>query len=307
MLSNKSTGILLFAAAIFSAGMDVTQAISTYFLWNSFPVENDEALKTLISMLSISFALFIFVALILLYDLVKSPIFDLELGVLIRNDHHLRNIEYTILTLKELKSELNMQDTSTIESTVENDLDYRKDLAKITNTIKSSKLFKEVKDKITGEPEPEVDPLSDIQESYIRNVNDYNEYDEYDEYDEYAPIINETHDEFGEIYEPEYEPDYDQAVREENTRKLMNNVKTTPKPEVTEPKITPIKSKPSRDNIKIQMGNADIVLKKGDEIIFRHDGETYSSQVYGINGDDISVRYRGKNITIKPEDVKKVY
>ena len=194
-----------------------------------------------------------------------------------------------------------------IESTVENDLDYRKDLAKITNTIKSSKLFKEVKDKITGEPEPEVDPLSDIQESYIRNVNDYNEYDEYDEYDEYAPIINETHDEFGEIYEPEYEPDYDQAVREENTRKLMNNVKTTPKPEVTEPKITPIKSKPSRDNIKIQMGNADIVLKKGDEIIFRHDGETYSSQVYGINGDDISVRYRGKNITIKPEDVKKVY
>ena len=187
-----------------------------------------------------------------------------------------------------------------IEST-ENDLDYRKDLAKITNTIKSSKLFKEVKDKITGEPEPEVDPLADIQESYIRNVNDY------DEYDEYAPIINETHDEFGEIYEPEYEPDYDQAIREENTRKLMNNVRTIPEPEVAEPKITPIKSKPSRDNIKIQIGNADIVLKKGDEIIFRHDGETYSSQVYGINGDDISVRYRGKNITIKPEDVKKVY
>ena len=187
-----------------------------------------------------------------------------------------------------------------IEST-ENDLDYRKDLAKITNTIKSSKLFKEVKDKITGEPEPEVDPLADIQESYIRNVNDY------DEYDEYAPIINETHDEFGEIYEPEYEPDYDQAIREENTRKLMNNVRTIPEPEVAEPKITPIKSKPSRDNIKIQIGNADIVLKKGDEIIFRHDGETYSSQVYRINGDDISVRYRGKNITIKPEDVKKVY
>ena len=55
------------------------------------------------------------------------------------------------------------------------------------------------------------------------------------------------------------------------------------------------------------MGNADIVLKKGDEIIFRHDGETYSSQVYAINGDDISVRYRRKNITIKPEDVKKIY
>jgi hypothetical protein len=34
--------------------------------------------------------------------------------------------------------------------------------------------------------------------------------------DEYAPIINETHDEFGEYYEP----DYDEAIRQENTRKL---------------------------------------------------------------------------------------
>ena len=87
----------------------------------------------------------------------------------------------------------------------------------------------------------------------------------------------------------------------------MNNTKTAPEPEIAEPKISPIKPKPSRDNIKIQLGNADIVLKKGDEIIFRHDGETYSSQVYAINGDDISVRYRRKDIIIKPEDVKKVY
>ena len=46
---------------------------------------------------------------------------------------------------------------------------------------------------------------------------------------------------------------------------------------------------------------------KGDEIIFNHDGETYSSQVYAINGDDIAVRYRGKNIKIKANDVKKIY
>ena len=55
------------------------------------------------------------------------------------------------------------------------------------------------------------------------------------------------------------------------------------------------------------MGNTEVVLKKGDEIIFKHDGETYSSQVYAINGDEISVRYRRKDIKIKPEDVKKVY
>lgn len=48
-------------------------------------------------------------------------------------------------------------------------------------------------------------------------------------------------------------------------------------------------------------------LKKGDEIIFNHAGETYSSQVYAINGDDISVKYRRKNIMIKPSDIKKIY
>ncbi|WP_407411364.1 ATPase [Methanobrevibacter sp.] len=181
-----------------------------------------------------------------------------------------------------------------------NDLDYRKDLAKITNTIKGSKLFQDVKERLTGEPEEEIDPIEDLNSSYIRNVNEYEE-----EYDEYAPIINETHDEFGEIYEPE--TDYDQVIREENTRRLMNNSGIIPEPEIAKPKIETIKSKPSRENIKIQLGNADVVLKKGDEIIFKHDGETYSSQVYAINGDDISVRYRRKDIVIKPEDVKKIY
>lgn len=183
----------------------------------------------------------------------------------------------------------------------ENDLDYRKDLAKITNTIKGSKLFQDVKSRITGENEPETDPVADLQETYIRNVNDFEE----EEYDEYAPIINETHDEFGEEYEPEQ--DYDQAIREENTRRLFNNVRKAPEPELAIPKAEPIKPKPSRGSIKIQMGNADVVLKKGDEIIFRYDGDTYSSQVYAINGDDISVRYRRKDITIKPSDVKKIY
>ncbi len=186
------------------------------------------------------------------------------------------------------------------EPEIDNELDYRKDLAKITNTIKGSKLFQDVKDKLRGEPEEEINPLEDLQDSYIKNVNEFEE-----EYDEYAPIINETHDEFGEVYEPEQ--DYDQVIREENTRRLMNDITITPEHEIAKPKIEPIKSKPSRGNIKIQLGNADAVLKKGDEIIFKHDGETYSSQVYAINGDEISVKYRGKKITIKPEDVKKIY
>ena len=57
----------------------------------------------------------------------------------------------------------------------------------------------------------------------------------------------------------------------------------------------------------VSISNGDFVLKKGDEIIFTHDGETYSSQVYAIKGDDISVKYRGKKIDIKPSDIKKIY
>ena len=210
------------------------------------------------------------------------------------------------------KIEDNVDTTSEMSNSIEeeeidNELDYRKDLAKITNTIKGSKLFQDVKERFTSEPE-EVEPISDLEENYIRNVNEYE--------DEYAPIINETHDDyiegFGDTYEPEYdtitpETSYNQTIREENTRRLFDN--NIPKQETItqKPKIDAIKPKPARDNIKIQLNNSEVVLKKGDEIIFKHDGETYSSQVYAINGDDISVKYRRKNITIKPEDVKKIY
>lgn len=186
---------------------------------------------------------------------------------------------------------------------VENDLDYRKDLAKITNTIKGSRIFQDVKEKLRPEPEEETDPLADLQPDYIRNVSEFESEYEDDFEDEYAPIINETHDEFGEYYEPNYED----SIRQENTRKLFNNTRNSLEPERVEPKINTIKPKPARDSLKMQLNNNDVVLKKGDEIIFRHDGETYSSQVYAINGDEISVRYRRKNIKIKPEDVKKIY
>ena len=170
------------------------------------------------------------------------------------------------------------------------DLDYRKDLDKLTNKITGSKLFKEVKDKLTAETE-EIAEMDD--ESYSRNVR---------EYDEFEPIINETHIDYEEIHD-----DYEQRLRQENTRRIMGMAKNSPEPELAQPIIAEIKEKPARDNIKVTIGNAEFVIKKGDEIIFNHQGETYSSQVYAIKGDDIHVRYRRQNITIKPEDVKKVY
>ena len=173
------------------------------------------------------------------------------------------------------------------------DLDYRKDLDKVKNKITGSKLFQEVKEKFTPETE-EIPEMDATQQEFIRNVN---------EYDEYEPIINETHIDIDGTYE-----DYhDQKLRQENTRRIFNNLKNSPEPELAQPRIGEIKNKPSRDNVKININNNEVVLKKGDEIIYNHDGETYSSQVYAINGDDIAVRYRGKNIKIKTSDVKKIY
>ncbi|WP_298520598.1 ATPase [uncultured Methanobrevibacter sp.] len=174
----------------------------------------------------------------------------------------------------------------------ENDLDYRKDLAKITNTIKGSKIYQDVKERFTSPQEPE-DEI--IEESYIRNVNEYE--------DEFAPIINETHADFEATYEQFHDPFYDEELRRANTQRVFNKGQAVQ----SESPIGSIKEKPARDNMKIKIGNSDVVLKKGDEIIFNHLGETYSSQVYAINGDEISVKYRRQNITIKASDVKKVY
>ena len=176
------------------------------------------------------------------------------------------------------------------EETPDFDLDYRKDLTKFKNKIKDSKIYGEVKDKLIQEPEHNEYPRD---ESYIRNVN---------EYDEYVPIINETHIDADASYEELHDADIEKRLREENSRKVFNMTENKEKPETAE-----IKDKPSRENIKIELNNDTVVLKKGDEIIFNHDGETYSSQVYAINGDDISVKYRRKNIKIKPKDVKKIY
>lgn len=170
------------------------------------------------------------------------------------------------------------------------DLDYRKDLDKVKNKITSSKLYQDVKERLNPEPE-EIPVKEGIQDEFIRTVN---------EYDEYEPIINETH---VDIDEGTYEDYHNQKLRQANTKRVFK-ART---PTESQPVAEDIRSKPSRNNIKINLNNNEVVLKKGDEIIFNHDGETYSSQVYAINGDDISVRYRGKNIKIKANDVKKIY
>ena len=176
----------------------------------------------------------------------------------------------------------------------ENDLDYRKDLAKITNTIKGSKIYQDVRERFASPQEEPVDEI--IEESYIRNVNEYE--------DEFAPIINETHADYEATYEQFHDPFYDEELRRANTQRVFNQGKQAVQ---SESPVGSIKEKPARDNMKIKIGNSDVVLKKGDEIIFNHLGETYSSQVYAINGDEISVKYRRQNITIKASDVKKVY
>lgn len=190
---------------------------------------------------------------------------------------------------KDYKLGASIDDANLFDDNDDMDLDYRKDLDKITNKIKGSKIFQEVKEKLT----PEVEETPE-EETYIRNVN---------EYDEFTPIINETHVDYDNLHVMSA----DDRLRQENTRRVFNMAKNSPEPELAQPKIESIKDKPARDNIKISLNNNNVVLKPGDEIIYNHLGETYSSQVFAINGDDISVMYRRKRITIKPEDVKKVY
>ena len=176
------------------------------------------------------------------------------------------------------------------------DLDYRKDLAKISNKVKNSSIFRDIRDKLTQDDEDEDIGLN---EEFIRNVNSYTE----ETYDEYEPIINETHVDY-------VEPTPDERLRQENTRRVFNNAKNNVdaiSPAFEEKSIPKAKEVPEKSSLKIIINNNEEVLRKGDEIIFNHEGETYSSKVYSINGDDIKVRYRRQDITIKPSDIKKIY
>ena len=167
------------------------------------------------------------------------------------------------------------------------DLDYRKDLAKFRNTIKNSSIVKDIREKINTE-----DDYDQVNNDFIRNVNTYEE-------DTYEPIINETHVDY-------VASNDDDSLRQENTRKVFDMVKNSAS-EPEETSVTTLKEMPERSNLKIMINNNEEVLCKGDEIIYNYGGDTYSSKVYGINGREIRVKYRGEDIIIKESDVKKIY
>ncbi|WP_407381225.1 ATPase [Methanobrevibacter sp.] len=180
------------------------------------------------------------------------------------------------------------------------DLDYRKDLAKFTNSIKNSGIVKDIRERLISEPEED----NEVNEEFIRNVGSYTEdaYETYDDYDDWEPIINETHVDY-------VEPTPEEQLRQENTRRVFETAKNNSAQTVdtTEELIPKPKAIPEKSSLKVMINNNEEVLRKGDEIIYNHDGETYSSKVYSINGDDIKVKYRRQDITIKPGDIKKIY
>ena len=187
-------------------------------------------------------------------------------------------------------------------------MDYRKDLAKITNSIKNSKIFNEVKEKLAPEtPITEEKHIAD--EMYLRNVGAYNEEPAFPEYE---PIVNERHEDYPSDYDYQ-EQSPEQLLRQENTRKVFNMAKNSETEKALKMNESSgasdikIKEKPEKNNLKIKINNDELILRKGAEIIFKHDGESYSSKVYGIRGNDISVKYRGKKITINSKDIKKIY
>ena len=142
------------------------------------------------------------------------------------------------------------------------DLDYRKDLAKITNTIKNSSIVKDLRGRLSSSEEEEQQPEEGVDEDYIRNVNSYTE-DEYEYYDEYEPIINETHVDY-------VEPTPEEQLRQENTRRVFNNAKENASEESVEPVAEAIptpKPIPEKSSLKVMINNNEEVLRKGDEII----------------------------------------
>lgn len=180
-----------------------------------------------------------------------------------------------------------------------NELDYRKDLDKIKNKVKSSKLFNDFKNKIQEYREEKEEGSTDDEEDFIRNISYYDN----------ATRYENDFETYGNSYEP-IEPiaPSEQEIREENTRNLINITREHSSPQqTTNVAKSESSSGPARTSIKININNNETVLKKNDEIIFKYNGDTYSSKVYSIIGNDITVKFRGKRVKIKPSDVKKVF
>lgn len=180
-----------------------------------------------------------------------------------------------------------------------NDLDYRKDLDKIKNKVKSSKLFNDFKNKLQEYRDEKEEGSTDDEADFIRNISYYDN----------ATSYGNDFETYGNSYEP-IEPitPSEQEIREENTRNLISITRESSSPTQTASVAkNEGSSGPARNSIKININNSETVLKKNDEIIFKYNGDTYSSKVYSIIGNDITVKFRGKRVKIKPSDVKKVF
>ena len=114
----RNTGIVLFLATIIALIIEVVKNGFGFLLWNDFPLESTDATKALITLLASSFALFIFVIIVLISDLVKSPIYDLAHGSLIRNDAQLRNIEYAIFILNAIKEYVKTEQSNVYQGSI---------------------------------------------------------------------------------------------------------------------------------------------------------------------------------------------
>lgn len=166
------------------------------------------------------------------------------------------------------------------------ELDYTKDLEKITNKFKNSKIFNTAKNKIF--PNENEDEYMD--EDFIRNVRSYGE-------PEYETNENNSYESndiavIEPIHNDKYDEVVDEKIREENTKKL-NKIE--------------IKEAPSKKSINFRLNNNNVTLNTDDEIIFNFNDESYSSRVYKITGEDITVKFRNRYITIKPSDIKKIF
>ena len=217
---------------------------------------------------------------------------SLDKGIYTRID-----LDLTVDIVKDIKAKM--------EELVSRDLRFEK----ITTSRKEAiKYFNEVKEKLAPEtPITEEKHIAD--EMYLRNVGAYNEEPAFPEYE---PIVNERHEDYPSDYDYQ-EQSPEQLLRQENTRKVFNMAKNSETEkalkmnESSSASDIKIKEKPEKNNLKIKINNDEVILRKGAEIIFKHDGESYSSKVYGIRGNDISVKYRGKKITINSKDIKKIY
>ncbi|MCC7553421.1 MAG: hypothetical protein KO202_02850 [Methanobacteriaceae archaeon] len=168
----------------------------------------------------------------------------------------------------------------------ENEFDFV-NFEEIKDNIKNSKIITNVKKFAEDTLEELQTHDSEPDDDFIRNVKTYD------------------------IEEPP--KNVEDKLREENTKKIYNMAQNKNVIHHDDPKtipqksITPKTSEKPQDAIEVKINNNQEVVKKGDSIIFTYNGESYSSRLINIYGNDIEVKYRGRTVLINPNDIKKKF